>query len=655
MSAQPWILGLSTGHHNGAACLLHGNELVVAIQEERLTRVKRDRLRQDRKSLAVRYCLDAAGIRMSDLDAIVNCTIGGPVRGSEPLLRSALLSEARSATPIMSIPHHVGHAISAFATSGFSDSIALVIDGGGSFGWELSPDERAVSHGFESGRCEHLSIYQCSPTGVVAVEKHLSDMSYLETRERSGMLPFASLGHMFSSAALQIFGDYFTAGKVMALASFGAATIPDDELVRWVDGSFEFSTKAVERFPYNERWPSHEREYEDLSASVQHALESILTQVCQRIRELGLGDRLCYAGGVALNSVANRKVLRESGIFSDIHVLAAAEDSGPAIGAAYHGLMLLCGTYGGKPLRTDYLGRTYAPSDIDEAIASFPGVAVMDTPDVLEATVDLLCDGNTVGWHQGGAEFGPRALGHRSILCDPRRPDAKQILNSRIKFRESFRPFAPAVLAEEASKWFEIDEPTEPMEFMLEVCRFRSDLPVDVPAVFHVDGTGRLQVVRRDGDERLYQLLTRFFARTGVPILVNTSLNIQGEPIVETPLEALWLLYSTGLDYCIVGDRLLRKLGDRPILSLVPYTTCTITKKGGASSALARTPHGDHEYDRLPPAALELLAAIDGQKTGHALLNGLGAEFADGVKLTRALGQLFRYSLIRFHEQTPNT
>src|SRR5262249_25441838 len=261
--------------------------------------------------------------------------------------------------------------------------------------------------------------------------------------------------------------------------------------------------------------------------------------------------------------------------FQNVHVIPAAEDSGTAIGAAYYGLAQLTGRTQRRRLTRDWLGPSYRADEVDRALRQMPGATVIQTDNAIEKCVDLLCEGKIVGWFDGGAEFGPRALGHRSILCDPRRPDGKEILNSRVKHREPFRPFAPAILAEHVAGWFAIDEASPLMDFMLYVSPFRSgELQQRVPAVVHVDGTGRPQTVRKENNPRFYELIRAFHARTGVPIILNTSLNIMGEPIVETPLEAAWLLVSTGVDYCIIGERVVGKsAGFNSVLDLVPFRT----------------------------------------------------------------------------------
>jgi carbamoyltransferase len=644
MAIEPWILGLSSSFHNGAACLLHGEQIIVAIQEERLTRRKRDRLPTDRPSLAVKYCLDAARISPRELDVIVNCTMSSFHRleaNGNP--REALIPEDTDGAQRWTIPHHLGHALSAYMTSGFSEAVALVVDGGGSAGWELPESERKVARVFGSTLREHLSIYHCSEKGCFPIEKHLADMSYLRRQNHDSMMPFGSLGHMFSSVAWQIFGEYLEAGKVMALASYGTPIFPVSDFFEYRDGCFFFNTKVPDQFDFRDAWPNRAEEYKDLAASVQQALESALSQVCRSIKLLG--KNLCYSGGVALNSVANHRVVSKAG-FSQVHILAASEDSGPAIGAAYYGLLQVRKSPSRK-LCTDYLGRSYSSSEVDSAIASLPYIDVIEAPDLLGKVADLLCEGKIVGWYYGGAEFGPRSLGHRSILCDARRANAKESLNARVKFRESFRPFAPCVLKEEMGNWFHAAS-SESMEFMLEVCYFKEKLPSCVPAVMHIDRTGRVQVVTEESNGRLYSLLERFFAKTGVPMLVNTSLNIMGEPIVETPSQALWLLLSTGVDFCVIEDRLVTKSrAFESVLQLVPYKTCEVKEISGKWARVAvYTHHGIYEYGRISATLAELVNQLDGVSSAEQIFSHLNS--FNLQEACRMLTHLHSYSMIGF-------
>jgi carbamoyltransferase len=554
---DPWVLGISASH-NGSACLLHGDEIVVAVQEERLTRVKRQRIRGAEECLSIPYCLATAGIGARDLDAVVVSSQTGNWTQANNIARNPQLKDCVGHALIDRIPHHFGHAVSAFATSGFSDAAVLVIDGMGGPAMDLMPAEQDVVVGRPDDGWESVSLYAAEGTCLKPVEKHLVPRGeWLETGS-IGMPVYGSIGGMYSAAAVQIFGDDMDAGKVMGLAPYGNPVIPKEDFIAYDGRSFTFPNIVQARFRDSERWPNRQRDHEDLAASVQAALEDVVLHFLQCARTKTTASRLCLAGGVALNSVLNERVIRESG-FREVFIVPAAEDSGVAIGAAYHGLWALTHTNTRRQLRRDSLGRSYAVADVALAGREFPALREIQTADPIALVVDLLAGGKTVGWFRDGSELGPRALGQRSILCDARRPDAKEILNARVKKREAFRPFAPVLPLEDASTYFELDGVDASSPFMLRVCRFQPDKRDMLPAVVHVDGTGRLQTLTEAENPALTTLVKHFGQQTGVPVLLNTSFNEAGEPIVETPRDALACLQQSGLDACAFGDRVFVK------------------------------------------------------------------------------------------------
>jgi carbamoyltransferase len=373
-----------------------------------------------------------------------------------------------------------------------------------------------------------------------------------------GEMPrFGSLGGLYSAAAQQIFDNPMDAGKVMGLAPYGSALFAPGDFFDISRGQFIFHDKVPESFKHDERWPSQKVEYSNLAASVQLALEEAVLYLARRLRELCPSDNLCYAGGVALNSVANERIIRETG-FKRVYIMPAAEDSGIAVGCAYYGLWRLTGENTRRKLTRDACGRSYSPEAVSLAVETAEQARSDISNDIISDAVELLCAGMNVGWFDGRSELGPRALGQRSILCDPRRADAKAALNSQVKRREAFRPFAPAILLEEVENWFECDcNPESP--FMLRVLNFRRDKVSLVPAVVHVDNTGRVQTLTREANGRFYELVRRFYEKTGVPILLNTSFNVMGEPIIETPGDAVKCLITSGLDCCVFEDRVVTK------------------------------------------------------------------------------------------------
>lgn len=553
-----WVLGISASH-NGAVCLLRDDEVVVAVQEERLSRFKRHRIHGAEPSRALAYCLEYAGLTPDDLSLAVVCLQGRAREAKHAVESNPALRGARGRVPTVVIPHHLGHAAHAFATSGFADAAVLVVDGAGSPFEDLPEDERAaIRHPVEGG-WETISLYAASGTSVVALEKHLVARGGWYRPRGAAMPGFGSLGGMFSAVAAQLFNEPSEAGKVMGLAPYGSATLSAESFFRLEDGRFKFLDDVPSRFTHAERWPARAEEYQNLAASVQAALEVAILHLARRLRELCPVENLCYAGGVALNSVANERVIRESG-FREVYIPPAAEDSGPAIGAAYYGLWRLTGHNTRRRMAHDSCGIPYSPRAVSSAVEKFaPRVRTVVPDDIITEAVERMCAGQIIGWFDGGSELGPRALGQRSILCDPRRREAKEILNSRVKRREPFRPFAPVVPLEEVGEWFELDGAPRESPFMLRVCDFKEEQKARVPSVVHVDGTGRVQTVTSEANGRFYELVKKFGEAAGTPVVLNTSFNVMGEPIVETPEDAVACLLASGLDCCVFEDRIVVK------------------------------------------------------------------------------------------------
>jgi carbamoyltransferase len=660
--SEPWVLGISASH-NGGACILHGDRIVAAIQEERLSRVKRDRVYGARESLAVGYCLQAAGIRPSDLDLVVICAQEPVHTDVHDLAFNRQLALVRARVPWLTIPHHLGHAVHAYATSGFDAAAILVVDGMGSPFPDLLPEEKALAPDATNG-WETISLYEASGTTITPLEKHLNtDGNWIQPRPE-GMPRFRSLGGIYSAAAQQVFSNGMEAGKIMGLAPYGTPTFAPEEFFTLVDGRFVYHDGVPERFNHHRKWPDCQEEYQNLAASVQGALEVAVEHLVERLASLSSHSALCYSGGVALNCITNEKIIRGSR-FRDVYIPPAAEDSGIAIGAAYYGLWHLTGRNTQRAVRKDAVGRVYSTDEIDRAIQAVPGVKVTRCGEgVFDETVSRLTNGEFAGWYQGASELGPRALGGRSIVADPRRPDAKDQLNGRVKHREWFQPFAPAILEDRVGEWFELDGADASSPFMLRVWPFKPEAAERVPAVVHVDGTGRVETVDRGGDHPFFPLLERFERVTGVPVILNTSFNGRGEPIVETPEDALWCMLETGLDFVVLHDRLVeRDESTKSFLDLVPVLlvkefTLDVIRRPAAQAedrpadtfltVRVRTPWGARE-ERLPATVHPLITAIDGVTDGWGLLEKLGAgpgPVPDSRQLSVALSQLRRMSVI---------
>jgi carbamoyltransferase len=572
------ILGLNAYHGDAAAALVVDGELVAAAEEERFVRINHVAGFPDR---AAQWCLEYAGIDGADLDHVAvsrdpRANIGSKllrtvrhgasarylkdrlqnaarVRDVKAALADALNVDAGALrAQTHNVEHHETHVASAFFVSPFDDAAILSVDGFGDF---------------------------CSLMTAVG-----SGASY---RVLNRVLFPHSLGIYYTAFTQWLgFPDYGDEGKVMGLAPYGDAqrflktmrdvVRADDDLfalnldyfthdkegvdMTWDAGEPRvgqiFSEKLVATFgppraPHDELLPHHW----DAAAALQRRLEEIYLHVADRLHARTQQQALCLAGGVALNAVANGRLRAESS-FEDLWVQPAAGDSGTAVGAAYFVWNQLLGERRPQPLVSAFFGPEYADDAIAEAIARSGFLSDRLDDDSLFADVaQRLADGDVVGWFQGRMELGPRALGGRSILADPRRAGMKDALNARIKNREGFRPFAPSVLAESVGDWF---THTWQSPFMLLVQEARADRRDRIPAVTHVDGTARVQTVDRETAPRFHRLLTEFERLTGVPVLLNTSFN-ENEPIVCTPQDALDTFAKTRIDALVLGNHVVRR------------------------------------------------------------------------------------------------
>ena len=558
-----WVLGMS-GSHNGAAALYRDDTLVCAVQEERLSRKKRDVLHPGRASLAVAALLADQGLATADIDLVVAAPLVDPhLPEQRPDLHPLV-----GLRPHLTISHHFAHALSAYACSGFGDATALVVDGMGSYARDVAEAERAVVLGRDEAARETVSIYACDHGHLVPREKHVGRTTFALDALPTRLGPFASLGLMYQQVARLTFGSWDAAGKVMGLAPYGSARFARDAFFEVAsDGRLEFHDDALgiggdlgELRPY----PSDAALHADLAASTQAALEAGLMHLVRRARALTDSRRLVCAGGVFLNSVANELIVR-SGIFDEVFVVPFAEDSGTAVGAAFHGVVTLLGPRVGRRLEADALGPR--PTDHGAALelARANGAAVSDLrgDPGWQSLAERIAAGQAVGFFSGRSELGPRALGQRSILFDPRRPEGRAELN-RLKGREAFRPFAPAVLLSHASEWFDLGATPE-SPFMLRVAAVHPHRRGAIPAVTHVDGSARPQTVRPDGGP-LASVIEAFFALTGVPMLLDTSFNRADEPIVESACDAVRTFLGCGLHALWLDGVLIAKPGLDPEL-----------------------------------------------------------------------------------------
>lgn len=594
-----YILGISAYYHDSAACLVRDGEVIAAAQEERFTRKKHDSAFPDQ---AMSYCLKEAGIAPAQVDYIVfydkpflkferlletylafapkglrSFITSMPVWLKDKLFQKTVITDAlkelwgkeiKWEERLLFSEHHLSHAASAFFPSPFESAAVLTMDGVG----EWTTTSLAIGNG------NKLEVVK---------EIHFPH----------------SLGLLYSAMTYYTgfkvnSGEY----KVMGLAPYGKPIYADLIKKHLIDikedGSFALdmsyfnyctgltmtSKKFDDVFGGPPRQPESEltqREM-DLAASVQAVTEEVVIKLARGIAKSTGRKNLCLAGGVALNCVANGKLLREK-IFDNIWIQPAAGDAGGAVGAALGAYYIMLN----QPrvvdhnaldgMKGSYLGPEFSQAQIEKELTQCGAVYTTYTSEELIAkTAQALADGKAIGWMNGRMEFGPRSLGGRSILADPRSPSMQKLLNLKVKYRESFRPFAPSVLREDVSEWFDLDSDSPYMLLVADVAKSKQRtmtpeeealfgidklniLRSSIPSVTHVDYSARVQTVHEQTNPRYYQLIKNFKELTGCPVLVNTSFNVRGEPIVCSPTDAFRCFMGTELDVLVVGNALLEK------------------------------------------------------------------------------------------------
>ena len=591
------ILGLSAFYHDSAACLVSDGDIVAAAQEERFTRKKHD---SDFPANAALYCLDSSGLRPADIDYVVfydkpflkfdrifetylaflpmgfrTFAKSLPVWFKDKLFQKTVLVDALKkcfgedvgwSERLCFSEHHLSHAASAFFPSPFHEAAVLTMDGVGEW----------TTTSVFVGRHNQLSV------------------------QKEIRFPH-SLGLLYSAFTYYTgFKVNSAEYKVMGLAPYGEPRYVDLIKTHLIDikedGSFHLDmryfdyctglTMTNDRFDALFGGPPRKPESQltqremDLAASIQVVTEEIVIRLARDIQRSTGQKNLCLAGGVALNCVANGKLLRE-GIFDNIWIQPAAGDAGGAVGAAlgaYH-LMLnqprdITST---DSMRGSFLGPAFSQGEIEQRLMSVGATfTTVSEEELISVIAQALAEGKAIGWHQGRMEFGPRALGGRSIIADPRSPTMQKQLNLKVKYRESFRPFAPSVLREDVSDWFQLDIDSPYMLLVADVAQAKQ-LPMsdaqqrlfgierlnvsrsEIPAVTHLDYSARIQTVHKETNPRYHLLISKFKELTGCPVLVNTSFNVRGEPIVCTPEDAFHCFMGTELELLAVGNSVLRK------------------------------------------------------------------------------------------------
>ncbi len=579
------ILGINAHHADAAAAIVVDGKLVAAAEEERFRRVKHW---AGFPTAAIRYCLDEARVDLDDVDHIaVNRDPNARMlqraafllarRPSLGAIRRRLANRARirdlrgelaeafhvdSLKPkLHHVEHHRAHLASAFFVGPFRDAAVLSVDGFGDFVSSMwgSGTDRRISVDGEIGFPHSLGIF------YTAITQYLGFPHYGDEYKVMGLAPYGKpsmLDEMRDIVRVKrgrftLNLDYFThhsAGLDMVWQG-GAPVIGP-----------VFSQHLIERLgPARAADDPIEQRHKDLAASMQAMYEEAFFAIANALYEKTQNPRLCLAGGCAYNSVANGLIFERTK-FRDLYIQAAAGDAGGAIGAAYWVWNQELGRDRAFIMDHAYLGPEYSDDEIDAAVdarradvtaADCTIERVQDEGELCRRTAASIAGGNVVGWFQGRLEWGPRALGNRSIVCDPRRADMKNILNLKIKRRESFRPFAPSILREAVGEWFETDYD---VPFMLQVYQIREEKRATIPAVTHVNGSGRLQSVTREQNGRYYALIEAFGEATGVPIVLNTSFN-ENEPVVNTPAQALDCFLRTKMDLLVMGDLMIARRG----------------------------------------------------------------------------------------------
>lgn len=575
-----YILGINAWHGDASATLLKDGLVILAVEEERLNRKKHY---AGFPKLAIKSCLEAAGISITDVDHI--CISTNPSANLKQkvlyslkqfskihkMLRDRIgkvaktrdirieLSEAFNipkdaiTAEIHNIEHHLAHMASAFFVSPFQKAAILSLDGMGDF----------VSSKWGIGSNNDIKV--------------------------SGQAEYPhSVGYLYTAITQFLgFPHYGDEGKIMGLAPYGKPTYmdhfreiiktPKNEIgykldlsyfrhhtegiqMQWDEGlptiGQMYSDKLGKLFgpPRKPGTPITERE-QNIAASLQLRIEEVALDMLNKIQKQTGEKALCLAGGVSLNSVMNGKILANTD-FEHIYIHPNAGDGGTSLGSAYYVYNQLLGNNRSEPLEHAYLGNSFSNEEIKTALDSAGLEAVeLSDADLFDETSDEIIKGNVIGWFQGKMEWGPRALGNRSIVANPGRSDMKDILNSRIKKREAFRPFAPSILEDYTDDFFEQNYPAPSM---LMVYQVRESQREKVPAITHVDGSGRLQTVREEHNERYYKLIDAFRKKTGIPLLLNTSFN-ENEPVVCTPQEAIDCFLRTKMDVLAIGNFIVKK------------------------------------------------------------------------------------------------
>ena len=573
------ILGINAYHGDSSACLVVDGKLVAAVEEERIRRIKHW---AGFPTEAIKFCLEYANLKISDIDHVAigrnpSANLQKKVmfalskRPSFGLIRDRLANRGK-VTDLMdtlaeglevdrktikaklhNVEHHKAHMASSFFVSPFDEAACLTIDGFGDFISTMW----GVGEGTKIETDQQISFPHSMGLFYTAGTQYLGFGRYGDEYKVMGLAPYGEPEYL---EALR---------EIIVLKDDGSFELNLDYFIHhsegvfmeWEDGSPEFgpvfSNKWAERFgPIRKREEPLEQKHHNMARSLQAMAEEVYFNAIHALHKKHPKKNICLAGGCAYNSVANGKIQLNTP-FEGLYLHAAAGDAGTAVGAAYWVWHQELGNPRDFVLNHSSLGPDYSDSEVKAAMDA-KGINyewIEDEGQLCQRTVDSMVDGDVVGWFQGRSEWGPRALGNRSIVVDPRRKEMKDVLNERIKRREGFRPFAPSILEEAAGDYFEQDYP---VPFMMQVYQIRPEKRADIPAVTHVDGSGRLQTVAKDSNPRYHRLIETFGKTTGTPIVLNTSFN-ENEPVVNHPDHAIDCFMRTRMDTLVVGHAFARK------------------------------------------------------------------------------------------------
>jgi len=577
-----YVLGVNFSHDR-SACLLRDGEIVAAVAEERLDRIKRsegclyvmgNKGGRTMPNFAMSYCLEAAGIGIDDLDLLVLDHALTPVDLN--FLRRMIPMKDKSRIRALPHPsHHLAHAATVHFTSGFDEAAILVADAFGS----STPAGVECETGFCARGTDIEPVFRNHQTGARAQLLCLTGMYRLVSQV---------LGFVVPDRGDQRVMALDDAGKTMGLAAHGSPNDRWAPFVRFPHADGETGPRTLMDFSglldllEAEQLISFKRDqrtrklildiairghdepitdlHRDLATRVQEEFTTAMITLARELHRLTGLPRLCLSGGAALNSVANTRIVDETP-FEEVFIFPAGTDDGNALGCAFYGQHRLLGRpFAPRRLVTPHLGIEYSEEECRQAAAGM-GLLPRKTEseeELVERVAAALDSGMVVGWFQGGSEIGPRALGHRSLLADPRRPESVETLNREIKFREPFRPYAPSVIEERQAEFFDLGRPSP---YMLLVAPVRPEKREVIPAVTHVDGSARVQTVSREANPLYHRLIERFGELSGVPLVLNTSMNRAGEPMVESPVDAARLFRGTALPMMVMGRLILEKIG----------------------------------------------------------------------------------------------